>query len=139
VPEELTFEVRLGVPVGQSLDDARADLERAVAEATDDLGPPVEIVWSGGQFAPGETAMDDPWVTLVQDAAAAELGAPPPLIGVGYGADMRLFCARGIPCVLFGPSGIERAHAVDEHVTIADLESVARVIVRCVLAFGQGR
>jgi len=136
VPEELTFEGRLGVPVGQSLQDARDGLERAVAAAADDDGPPVEIVWSGGQFAPGETALDDPWVTLVQDAAAAELGAPPPLIGVGYGCDMRLFCARGIPCLLFGPSGIELAHAVDEHVAIADLEAVARVVVRCVVTFG---
>lgn len=135
VPEELTFEGRLGVPVGQSLEHARADLERAVADATDEHGPPVEIVWSGGQFAPGQTALEDPWVTLVQDAAAAELGAPPPLTGVSYGNDMRLFCARGIPCVLFGPSGLALAHAVDEHVAIADLETVARVIVRCVLAF----
>ncbi|CAA9526437.1 MAG: Acetylornithine deacetylase [uncultured Solirubrobacteraceae bacterium] len=135
VPEELTFEGRLGVPVGQTLEDARAGLERAVAAAADDHGPPVQIVWSGGQFAPGETALDDPWVTLVQDAAAAELGAPPPLVGVGYGCDMRLFCARGIPCVLFGPSGIELAHAVDERVAIAGLAATARVIVRCVLAF----
>ncbi|HVF77226.1 MAG TPA: ArgE/DapE family deacylase [Solirubrobacteraceae bacterium] len=135
VPDELTFEARLGVPVGQSLEDARADLEGAVAKAADDLGPAVEIIWSGGQFAPGETALDDPWVTLVQGAAADELGAPPPLVGVGYGADMRLFCARGIPSVLFGPRGIELAHAADEHVAIADLESVARVIVRCARAF----
>jgi acetylornithine deacetylase len=135
VPAELTFEGRLGVPVGQSLDDARADFERAVSKATDDHGPPVQIAWSGGQFAPGETALDDRWVALVQAQAAAQLGAPPPLIGVGYGCDMRLFCARGIPCVLFGPSGIELAHAVDERVAIADLETVARVIVRCLLAF----
>lgn len=137
VPERLTFEGRLGVPVGQSLRDARDGLERAVAAAADDNGPPVEISWSGGQFAPGETAADDPWVTLVQDAAAAELGAPPPLVGVGYGTDMRLFCARGIPCVLFGPSAIERAHAADEHVAIDELEVVARVVVRCVLAFAR--
>ncbi|MDP8968427.1 MAG: M20/M25/M40 family metallo-hydrolase [Actinomycetota bacterium] len=135
VPEQLTFEGRLGVPVGQSLRDARAELERAVAEAADDRGPPVEIVWSGGQFGPGETAVDDPWVALVQAQAAAEIGAPPPLTGVGYGCDMRLFCARGIPCVLFGPRGIELAHAVDERVAVADLELVARVVARCVLAF----
>ena len=63
------------------------------------------------------------------------VSAPPPLVGVPYGTDMRLFCARGIPCVLFGPGGIERAHAVDEHVAIDDLEAVARIIVRCALAF----
>lgn len=139
VPEELTFEGRLGVAVGESLDEARAGLEAAVAAATDDRGPPVEIAWSGGQFAPGETALDDPWVALVQDAAARELGARPPLIGVGYGCDMRLFCARGIPCVLFGPSGIELAHAVDEHVDIGELHAVARVIVRCAAAFAGHR
>ena len=135
VPEELVFEGRLGVPVGMSLRDARAGLERAVAAAAGTDGPPVQITWSGGQFAPGETALDDPWVTLVRAAATAELGEPPPTIGVGYAADMRLFCDRGIPCVLFGPSGIRMAHAVDEHVAIADLVAVARVIVRSALAF----
>ena len=136
VPEELVFEGRLGVPVGTSLADARAGLERAVASAAGDDGPPVQIAWSGGQFAPGETAVDDPWVTLVRGAAATELGAAPPLVGVGYATDMRLFCDRGIPCVLFGPRGIALAHAVDERVAIADLEAVARVVVRCAIAFG---
>ena len=60
VPEELRFEVRLGVPVGTSLATARAELEAVIAAATDDAGPPVEIVWSGGQFAPCEIAVDDP-------------------------------------------------------------------------------
>jgi acetylornithine deacetylase len=135
VPEELVFEGRLGVPIGQSLDDARTGLERAVAAAAGDDGPPIEITWSGGQFAPGETDVDDPWVTLVRDGATAELGAPPRLIGVGYGADMRLYTARGIPTVLFGPSGIRMAHAVDEHVVAGELATVARVIVRSALAF----
>ena len=139
VPEELVFEGRLGVPVGTALADARAGLERAVAAATDDAGPAVEIAWTGGQFAPGETPLDDPWVALVRDAAAAELGAPPPLVGVSYGADMRLFCARGIPCVLLGPHGLALAHAVDERVAVADLASVARIIVRSALAFAAAR
>ena len=135
VPEELRFEGRLGVPVGSSLAAARAELEQVVAAATDDAGPPVEIVWSGGQFAPGEIAVDDRWVTLVRAAATAELGAPPPLVGVSYGTDMRLYCERGIPCLMFGPRGIRLAHAVDEHVAIGDLETVARVIVRSAVAF----
>ena len=135
VPEELRFEGRLGVPVGASLAQARADLERAVAAATDDAGPPVQITWSGGQFAPGETDMHDPWVGLVRDAAAAELGSPPPLVGVSYGADMRLYREHAIPCVLFGPSGIRLAHAADERVSIGELLTVARVVVRSAVAF----
>jgi acetylornithine deacetylase len=110
-------------------------LPQAVADATDHAGPPVEISWTGGQFAPGETALDDPWVRLVADATGEELGAAAPLVGVGYATDMRLFCARGIPCVMFGPRGIRYAHAVDERVAIADLVIVARVIVRAALGF----
>ncbi len=135
VPDELIFEGRLGVPVGESLREARAGLERAVADATDDAGPPVQITWSGGQFGSGETDVDDPWVGIVRDAAAAELGSPPPLVGVSYGADMRLYRDHGIPCVLFGPRGIRLAHAVDERVSIAELVTVARVIVRSAVAF----
>jgi acetylornithine deacetylase len=136
VPEELRFEGRLGVAVGASPARARADFERVVAAATDDDGPPVEITWTGGQFASGETRVDEPWVRDVARAAAAELGAAPPLAGVGYATDMRLYCARGIPCVMFGPSGIRLAHAVDERVAIADLVTVARVVVRAVQAVG---
>ncbi len=139
VPEELTFEGRLGVPVGESLEEARAGLEQAVAAATDDAGPPVEIVWSGGQFGSAETDVDDPWVGVVRDAASAELGSPPALVGVGYGADMRLYRDHGIPCVLFGPSGIRLAHAADERVSISELETVARVIVRSAVAFAAQR
>jgi acetylornithine deacetylase len=135
VPDELIFEGRLGVPVGESLDQARAGLEHAVAAATDDAGPPVQITWSGGQFGSGETAADDPWVGVVRAAAGAELGRVPPLVGVGYGADMRLYCERAIPCVMFGPSGIALAHAADERVSVSELETVARVIVRSALAF----
>lgn len=138
VPDELRFEGRLGVPVGQSLAEARAGLEAAVAAASDKHGPPVEIQWDGGQFGSGETPLDAPWVRLVQNAATAELGAPPPLVGVGYGSDMRLYCERGIPCVMFGPRGLHMAHAVDERVSVAELVVVARVIVRAVVGFGPG-
>ena len=136
VPDELRFEGRLGVPVGSSIAEARDGLEAAVAAATDEQGPPVEIRWDGGQFGAGATDVDAPWVRIVQQAVTDELGAGPPLIGVGYASDMRLYCERGIPCVLFGPSGLRLAHAVDEHVSIAELAIVARVIARSALAFG---
>ena len=120
VPDALRFEGRLGVRVGESVEDARAALEAAVAAADDGRGPPVEIAWAGGQFAPAETAggrtVRRPGP---RGAAADELGAPPRVAGVPYGADMRLFTARGIPCVMFGTPGLERAHAADEHVDVA--------------------
>jgi acetylornithine deacetylase len=130
VPDLLTFEGRVGVRVDETVETARANLEAAVHAAC----PEARIAWTGGQFAPGATDPDHPFVQAVARAAREETGTTPPLLGVPYGSDMRLFCARGIPCVMFGPPGLELAHAVDERVSVAALVEVARVLVRLLLA-----
>ena len=95
--------------------------------AADDEDPPVEIAWTGGAFASGETDPAHPWVQRVRAAVAAERGDAP-VTGVPWGADMRLFCARGIPTVMVGTSGIELAHAVDERVRIDEVAALARIV-----------
>ena len=131
VPDQLHFEGRLGVPVGKDVETARAELQRVVDEALDDGLPRCVLTWEGGAFASGETRTDEPWVGVVQRALAAETGQAP-LAGVPWGADMRLFTARGIPAVMVGTRDIELAHAVDESVSIDELATVARTIVRAV-------
>jgi len=123
VPDRLVFEGRLGVRVGEDPTAARAALEEAV-------GADVEIEWTGGSFASAETAIDHPWVQRVRSAVGAELGRPAALGGVPWGADMRLYAARGIPTVMVGTSGIELSHAVDERVRLDEVETLARVITR---------
>jgi acetylornithine deacetylase len=132
VPDRLVFAGRAPVRVGEALDEARDAVEAVVAAAGDGAA---SVQWRGGQFAPGETPADDPFAVLVRDAVTAERGAPARVAGVPWGADMRLFCARGIPCVMVGPRGIELAHAVDERVRVDDLLSVARTIVRVAWGF----
>jgi acetylornithine deacetylase len=132
VPDRLAFAGRVGVPVGETTDSTRAAVEAAVAAAGDGA---VELVWSGGQMAPGETPADAPFARLAREALGAELGRPARVTGVPWGADMRLFTARGIPCVMAGPRGIELAHAVDERVRIDDLVTVARTFVRVAWGF----
>ncbi|MEA2323319.1 MAG: acetylornithine deacetylase [Solirubrobacteraceae bacterium] len=129
VPDRLVFEGRAPVPVGEDPAAARAAVEAAVRAAAGDDGA-VELRWPGGQFAPGETPAGHPFARTVAAAMSAELGRPARMAGVPWGADMRLWCARGIPCVMAGPRGIERSHAVDERVRIDDLVTVARAIVR---------
>ena len=131
VPDRLDFEGRVGVRVGEEPAAARAALEAAV-RAADDEQPPVEIAWSGGAFAPGETDPAHPWVTRVREAVRAEVGGDAPIAGVPWGADMRQYCARGIPTVMVGTSGIELAHAVDERVRIEEVAAVARIVARVV-------
>ena len=129
VPDRLVFEGRVGVRVDETVEEAREAFEAAVLRAC----PPTEIRWTGGQFAPGATPLGHPFVTRVQDAAEAELGARPPLLGVPYGADLRLFTERGIPAVMHGPGGLELAHGTDERVRLDDLVTVARTLVRLLM------
>jgi acetylornithine deacetylase len=135
VPDELEFEVRLGVPVGVEPGAARRGLERVIEAADDGRGPPIEIDWSGGQFAPAQTPADHPFVGLVHRATREQCSPAAELCGVSYGADMRHFCARGIPCVMLGPPGLERAHAADEWVSLSDLNGLARAIALVILRF----
>jgi acetylornithine deacetylase len=132
VPDRVELEGRVGMPVGADPADLRAELEAAVKAALDDGEAPAEIHWTGGAFLPGETSPEHPWVETVATAVTEERGRRPAIVGVPWGADMRQFSARGIPCVMAGPSGIERAHAVDEWVAVDELVTLARTIVRLV-------
>jgi acetylornithine deacetylase len=131
VPDRLRFEGRAPVRVGEDVDAARAGVEAAVAGAC----PQARMSWPGGQFASGQTDPADPFAVLVREAVAAQLGREVALAGVPWGADMRLWTARGIPTVMVGTPGIELAHAVDERVRVDDLVAVARAIVRVATDF----
>ena len=114
---------------------AKAPLsEEAVVDAAlDDGEPPCELTWTGGAFDSAETPADHPWTRTVRTALSAELGRDAAVTGVPWGAAMRLFTARGIPAVMVGTAGIELAHAVDESVSLAELVTVARTIVRALV------
>ncbi|MCW2966667.1 MAG: family metallo-hydrolase, partial [Solirubrobacteraceae bacterium] len=131
VPDRLEFEGRVGVPVGTDPAVVRERLEAAVRAAC----PEAAIGWTGGAFAPGETSVDHPFAHLVLAATGDELGRPARAVGVTYGADMRQFCARGIPCVMVGTPGLDQAHTVDEHVSTDDLVALARLLVRVIARF----
>jgi acetylornithine deacetylase len=139
VPDHLEFVARIGVPVGMAKADVRKLVEEAVA-AAERPGPPVELQWFGGQYGSASTDPDHPFARLVTEAVEAELPVdrrPARRTGVSYGADMRLFTERGIPCVMAGPADMRLAHAVDEHVRIDDVLRTARLIVRTIVAFGE--
>ena len=131
VPDRLEFEGRAGVPVGVAPAAVRARLEAAVRAAC----PEASIAWTGGRFGPAETAVEHPLARTVLAATSEELGRAARPVGVPYGADMRLFRERGIPCVMVGTRGLDRAHAVDEHVPAEDLVRLARILIRVAARF----
>jgi len=121
VPDRVEFAGRMGVRVGEDLEDAREGLRHALADL------PVELEFTGGVFAPAST---DPGHLFARLALESFPGSRP--VGVPWGADMRLFAARGIPTVMAGPGDARLAHAVDERVPIADLVATAEGIARVI-------
>ena len=135
VPDRLEFEGRAPVRVGEDVMAARAAVEAAVAAAAPDDGLAVELTWTGGQFASGQTDAGGPLARLAVQATSAQLGRAAQVVGVPWGADMRLWCAAGVPTVMVGTRGIELAHAVDERVSIDELGTLARVLADVVRRF----
>jgi acetylornithine deacetylase len=122
VPDHLEFSCRLPVRVGETFDEALEGLQKVV-------GPKVSLEVGGGKFAAARTDTAHPFAQLVREIAGGGFA------GVPWGADMRLWTAKGIPTVMCGTRGIELAHAVDERVLIADVERLAGIVQQVVERF----
>jgi acetylornithine deacetylase len=122
VPDHLEFTCRLPVRVGETFEEAVAAMQAAV-------GRHVELEIGGGRFHAARTDTAHPFARLVREVAGGGFA------GVPWGADMRLWTAKGIPTVMCGTSGIERAHAVDEYVEIDEVVRLAGVVQQVVERF----
>jgi acetylornithine deacetylase len=140
VPEELEAVGRYGVAMGEDLASARAELEAAIAAAAAEdpwlAEHPPQVIWTGGQFAPGETPASHSVVRMLGECAAHVRGTAPGLEGATYGSDLRLLVNEaGIPSVLFGPGGDRRAHMPDELVAVDQVVDVARTLALMIVRF----
>ena len=134
VPDVVGAEGRLGVALGERVEDARAALEDAVDEVCADdpwlSQNPVRVEWFGGQFASGVVDPTAPVAELVSASHTRLHGSRPPVHGVPYGSDQRLLTGiGGIPTVLYGPGDVRHAHAPDESVSVQELVAVTRTLV----------
>jgi acetylornithine deacetylase len=132
VPDLLVAEGRLGVALDEPVEDARAALELAVAEASD-ADPwlrkhPATVQWWGGQFASGRLPGDSDLADRMSAAHAAAGGRTPVRSGAPYGSDLRLLAAAGIPTLHYGPGDAALAHAPDERVPLPELHTATRAL-----------
>jgi acetylornithine deacetylase len=141
VPDTLVAEGRLGVALGEKPQQARDELERAVAKACEGdewlRAHPATVEWFGGQFASGQIPAEHPLIGLVsrchQDLNG---GATPAVHGAPYGSDLRLMVGLGnIPTLHYGPGNVKNAHAPNEHVPVAHLEAVTRALILAAMRF----
>ncbi|MDP9443484.1 MAG: ArgE/DapE family deacylase [Actinomycetota bacterium] len=131
VPEAAVADGRYGVRLDESVDQARSELEQAVAAAcaADDwlAAHPARVSWPGGTFASGRLRDGDPLLPDTREAVRDVLGTPPAVRGAPYGSDLRQYTAAGVPTLHYGPGDATHAHAVDEHVQLDDVVRCARV------------
>ncbi len=139
VPDLLIAEGRLGVAIGEPVEDARAALEHAVEEACADdpwlRAHPVEVEWWGGQFASGRLPADSDLITRMQTAHDAVAGGrAADVYGAPYGSDLRLLTGLGgIPTVQYGPGDAMLAHGPRESVPIDEIVITARALAALAL------
>ena len=138
VPESLVAEGRVGLIPGEEVGpfkDLVSERIAAVAERDPWLREhPPELTWFGGQFEPAEVEPDAPICEAVKKAHERVTGNEPPVEGVPYGADMRLFIRFGeMPCVMYGAGDVNVAHSPDEHISVTELLT-ATTTVACLLA-----
>ena len=133
VMDQVIADGRYGVRLGQTPADAAAEL-RACVESACAADPflrdhPAIVEIYGAEFGPSRVAPDHALPVGLAAASEAVTGRRPALLGVPYGADMRLFIGPGeTPCVIFGPGDVRVAHAANERVSLAEVEACARVL-----------
>jgi acetylornithine deacetylase len=140
VPDLLEAEGRLGVALGEDPQEARRELEAALAEVCRKdpwlLKHPVEIDWFGGQFASGQLPAGHGLLELVGQTHERLHGNFPEVHGASYGSDLRLMTGLGnVPTLHYGPGNVNLAHAPNEMVPVSELETVARTLIGVILQF----
>jgi acetylornithine deacetylase len=113
VPTRATLSLSLRPAPGADLAAVLAEAERRVRAAT----APHAVTWK-------VEAQSPPFETRALGAFAPFLGAAvEKAVDLGFWTEAARLSERGIDAVVYGPGVVEQAHAADEHVTIAELET----------------
>jgi len=135
VMDGLVVELRVGVSIRETIDEAEARVREAVETAARRVPwlrehPPVVTFTSRG-FGSAQISTSHPAVATVSEAHASVYGAAPAVRAAPFGCDMAGWVRRaGVPTVIYGPGDIALAHAADEWVSLETSTRVAQVLVR---------
>ena len=134
VMDRLEIEVRIGVALSETTDEAKARFETTLAEGLKDhawlASHPPKITWRAAGFGSATTRSDHPVVDALSSAGAMAFGQAPTVSAAPYGCDMSAWVRVGnVPTVVFGPGDIEQAHAPDEWVSMTNTVKVAQALV----------
>jgi succinyl-diaminopimelate desuccinylase len=115
-----------------------ADIRRVIAEAAATCpGITVDIKRLLLAYPLKALAGNAPLVAALQKHGQAIFGEPIPTSGTPLYTDVRLYCAQGIPAVIYGagPRTVFESNAkrADEHLVLEDLRKATKVVARSLL------
>ena len=126
-----TLSCRIGLYPGQDPEDARVQVEEAVAQAAASSPQlaehPPRVRYDGFSSEGSIVDRAEPVVAALSDAYARVHGERPELVATTATTDVRHFVRAGIPAVCFGPRA-ERIHGIDERVSMHSVIESAQVL-----------
>lgn len=114
---------------GETVEEIVADLYTALTESDPDAVFKVDVAAEEGVYEPAEIETESRTTKLMIGAIEAQAGQEARIFGTPYSSDIRhLINSAGVEAVTYGPGRAAEMHARDEHISIADLGTAARVV-----------
>ena len=130
-PEECVLAIERRTLPGESTEQALKEIDSACA-AVRERHPQLDVrVTLTTAQLPSDVPDDSPIVKRLRNALERE-GESVRIEGLSAWTDAALLNEAGIPTICFGPGDIALAHAAEEFVPIAEIESAKRVLTRMV-------
>ena len=137
VPMTASAELELRVTPGLTQETIERDVIAALQ------GEDVELAFAESSLrwmAPSEIEMDHPLTRAAERAWLDVIGQQPERACFPGGTDARLFSEQGVPALAgVGPGALVRAHHPDEYVTVAELDTAARLYAATVSHYASER
>jgi tripeptide aminopeptidase len=115
----------------RSIDAAKAEecrqrMDAAMHEETESRGGSVSVLWTK-EYDGFRFDTTDPLLALVEDAFERS-GVTPRRFSTGGGSDGNILAAKGLPTLVLS-CGMSEVHSIAEHIRVADLESMVRLLL----------
>jgi acetylornithine deacetylase len=133
-PPSCTLDLERRMLPAEHVEDARRELAQ-VLDGLRGADPAFRATLEITGSRPGvEVARDAPVVQALRGACRRVTGRDPEDVGVAYWCDAAILAQRGIPTVVFGPSG-EGMHAAVEYVDVSSVVACAQILAETIAAF----
>ncbi|WP_274362183.1 peptidase [Paenibacillus thermotolerans] len=133
VPDVVKLEGRIGVAPEETLDNAKAEMERWM-EKLAEKDPwfsehPSVLEWFGARWVPGGLDPGHELLQLLSSRYREVLGGAPVIEASPWGTDGGLLSrAGGTPCIVFGPGLTQVAHYPNEYIELDRMFEAAEII-----------